>query len=150
MNRRTLLLALASAGCVSGAGNGIAESELPQVLAFRNPGCGCCEKWATLLQDAGFRITMTDDADLTARRKGLGVPESLAGCHVAQVGRYVIEGHVPIEDILRLLDQQPDAMGLAVPGMPAGSPGMETDGEADRYSVLVFHEDGTSTVYSQH
>jgi hypothetical protein len=141
---------LVSAGCALSTGNGIAQTELPAVLAFRNPGCACCEKWATLLENAGFKVSMTDDSDLPARRKALGVPESLAGCHVAQIGRYIIEGHVPVEDILRVLDQKPDVLGLAVPGMPAGSPGMETDGEVDRYSVLVFREDGSSEVYSQH
>ena len=149
MNRRSLMLALV-AGCAFRAGGVAAEAGLPKVVAYRNPGCGCCEKWAGLLEKAGFAVTMTEDPDLAARRKSLGIPELVVGCHLAQIGRYTIEGHVPVEDILRVLDEQPEAMGLAVPGMPAGSPGMETEGEADRYSVLIFNRDGTSKVYSQH
>jgi hypothetical protein len=144
------LLALSSAGCALMAGVALSTPKLPDVMAFRNPGCGCCESWAKLMEKAGFKITMSDDPDLAGRRKGLGVPESFAGCHFAQLGSYIIEGHVPVDDILRLLDEQPNAMGLAVPGMPAGSPGMETGGEAERYSVLIFQPDGSSEVYSQH
>jgi hypothetical protein len=123
--------------------NGVDKSKV-------NPGCQCCGNWANLMEQAGFMITMSDDPDLAARRKALGVPELLTGCHLAQIGRYIIEGHVPVDDILRLLDEQPDAMGLAVPGMPAGSPGMETESNAEKYSVLLFEADGTSKIYSQH
>jgi hypothetical protein len=150
INRRTLLATIASGYFLGTAGASLADPELPDVAAFRNPGCSCCENWAKLMKDAGFKITMSDDPDLAGRRKSLGVPESLAGCHLAQVGRYLIEGHVPIDDVLRVLDEQPDAMGLAVPGMPVGSPGMEVDGETEIYAVLLFKPDGTSKVYSQH
>ena len=130
------------------AGNAVAG--LPAVIAFRNPGCGCCEKWAENLTQAGFDITMTDDPALDARRAKLGVPADIAGCHTAQVGDYIIEGHVPPEDILRLLAEKPEARGLAVPGMPMGSSGMETDGPAEAYDVIVFMADGTSTIYARH
>ena len=125
-------------------------SGLPIITAFRNPGCGCCEKWAENLTKAGFEITMTDDPALDARRAKLGVPADIAGCHTAQVGDYIIEGHVPPEDILRLLAEKPEARGLAVPGMPMGSSGMEIDGPAEAYDVLVFMADGTSTLYARH
>jgi hypothetical protein len=151
VNRRSVLTAVASSWMLTGLSHRLfAAPNLPEVTAFRNPGCSCCESWAKLMEKSGFKITMSDDPDLAARRKALGVPESIAGCHLALVGRYVIEGHVPIDDVLRLLDEQPDAMGLAVPGMPAGSPGMETDGEAETYSVLIFKGDGASQVFSQH
>lgn len=151
INRRTLLLAAASSGFASaGARHAFARAELPTVAAYRNPGCGCCENWSNLLKAAGFKITMSDDPNLARRRQSLGIPESVAGCHLALIGRYMIEGHVPVEDIFRLLSEQPDAMGLAVPGMPSGSPGMETGGEVEKYSVLIFNADGTSKVYSQH
>ena len=130
------------------AGNAV--SGLPAVIAFRNPGCGCCEKWAENLTKAGFEITMTDDPALDARRARLGVPADIAGCHTAQAGDYIIEGHVPPEDILRLLAEKPEARGLAVPGMPMGSSGMETDGPAEAYDVLVFMADGSSKLYAHH
>lgn len=93
---------------------------------------------------------MTDDPALDARRAKLGVPAELAGCHTAEIGGYIIEGHVPPDDILRFLAEKPAARGLAVPGMPMGSSGMETDGPADAYDVLVFMTDGTSKVYARH
>lgn len=120
------------------------------VTAFRNPGCGCCEQWALRMEQAGFAVTMTDDSALDERRAALGVPAQLAGCHVALVGGYIIEGHVPPEDILSFLAAKPDARGLAVPGMPMGSPGMEMGGSADPYDVLIFTADGASKVYASH
>lgn len=127
-----------------------ATPKLPPVTAFRNPGCGCCEKWAENLTKAGFEITMTDDPALDKRRTQLGVPANLAGCHTAHVGDYIIEGHVPPDDILRFLAEGPAARGLAVPGMPMGSSGMETDGHADPYDVLIFMADGSSKLYARH
>jgi len=92
---------------------------------------------------------IADDPDLQARRTALGVPPSLAGCHLTQMDSYVIEGHVPVDDILKLLSERPAARGLAVPGMPSGSPGME-GGEAEKYDVLIFSADGSSKIYSSH
>lgn len=129
---------------------GSATSGLLSVTAFRNPGCGCCEKWAGLLTQAGFEVTMTDDPVLDERRAKLGVPAEIAGCHTAQMGDYIIEGHVPPEDILRFLAEKPAARGLAVAGMPMGSSGMETDGPADAYDVLIFMADGSSKLYARH
>lgn len=120
------------------------------VMAFRNPGCGCCEQWALRMEQAGFAVTMTDDPALDERRAALGVPAPLAGCHVALMGDYVFEGHVPPEDILSFLTAKPNARGLAVPGMPMGSPGMEMGGTADPYDVLIFTADGSSKVYASH
>jgi hypothetical protein len=129
---------------------GKATSGFPKVTAFRNPGCGCCEKWAGLLTQAGFEVTMTDDPALDERRAKLGVPAEIAGCHTAQMGDYIIEGHVPPADILRFLAEKPAARGLAVAGMPMGSSGMETDGPADAYDVLIFMADGSSKLYARH
>lgn len=150
LNRRGLLLGVAAVAVAATSHSALSGTDLPSVVAFRNPGCGCCENWAKLMEKARFKITMSDDPDLVARHKSLGVPEALTGCHVSQIGRYIVEGHVPVEDILRLLHEQPDATGLAVPGMPLGSPGMETDAEPEKYAVLIFNRDGTSKVYSQH
>ena len=128
----------------------MASADVPPVTAYRNPGCGCCEQWSERMKQAGFAVTMTDDPALDDRRAALGVPVALAGCHIAMVGDYVFEGHVPPEDILSFLATKPDARGLAVPGMPMGSPGMETGGTADRYDVLIFTADGSSNVYASH
>jgi hypothetical protein len=128
---------------------GLGASALPEVAAFRNPGCSCCESWVQHLRQAGFRVSMSDDPDLPARRKKLGMPESLAGCHLATVGSYVVDGHVPAQDIIRLLDDKPDALGLAVPGMPMGSPGME-GGDAEPFAVLIVARDGSTREFSRH
>jgi hypothetical protein len=148
MNRRFALLSLfAIATSFAGARVGRAAA-LPPVMAYRNPGCGCCEKWAERMKQAGFSVTIADDPALDVRRSGLGVPAELASCHTALIGDYVIEGHVPPEDILSLLDKRPLARGLAVPGMPMGSPGMETGGAADSYDTLLMAADGTWSVYA--
>lgn len=127
-----------------------AATALPAIKAYRNPGCGCCEKWAESLKQAGFDITMEDDADLATRKTKAGVPSDLSGCHTAFMGNYIIEGHVPVADIKRLLEEQPAALGLAVPGMPAESTGMEMGGTAVKYDVMLFAKDGTSHVYASH
>ena len=151
MNRRSLLLAMASAACgLASFGPGYAAPALPSVRAYHNPGCTCCHGWAKHMETAGFKVTLTEDADLAAKQKALGVPEALSGCHFARVGPYLITGHVPSEDVLRLLAEKPKAKGLALPGMPLGSPGMDTGGEPEKYTVLIFNADGTSKVYSQH
>jgi hypothetical protein len=120
------------------------------VKAYRNLGCGCCEKWADLMKTAGFSITMEDDDNLSGRKAALGVPEKLAGCHTALIGRYVFEGHVPPADIVQFLSEKPDALGLSVPGMPVGSPGMEAGDQKDAYDVLLMKKDGSSSIYKSY
>ncbi len=122
----------------------------PSIKTYRNPGCMCCEKWAGQLKQAGFSITMEDDPELEKRRNAAGVPADLAGCHTAFMGDYIIEGHVPVDDIKRLLAEKPVARGLAVPGMPAESPGMENGGEPDAFTVFLFKTDGSKTIYAAH
>lgn len=128
-----------------------AASPLPTVVAYRNPGCGCCERWAENMKAAGFAdLIMIDDPELENRRKKLGTPTDLAGCHLALIGDYVIEGHVPPEDVISLLSQKPNALGLAVPGMPVGSSGMEMGDKKEPYNVILFKADGTTQIYSKH
>ena len=122
-------------------------ASLPAVLAYRNPGCGCCEKWMEHMKAAGFPITMEDDDNLAARKAAFGVPANLSGCHTAVIGKYVFEGHVPPADIEIFLAEAPDALGLSVPGMPIGSPGMEVGDQKDAYDVLLMLGDGSSRVY---
>lgn len=123
---------------------------LPEIVVYRNPGCACCEVWASGLKADGFLVTLSDDPALDKRRADAGVPPGLAGCHTAFIGDYVIEGHVASDDIKRFLNEKPAALGLAVAGMPMGSPGMESGGKNDHYDVMLFTADGKSRIYASH
>lgn len=120
------------------------------ISAYRNPGCGCCEKWVEMLKAAGFEVNMQDDVDLAARRVAAGVPEDLAGCHTALMGDYVIEGHVPLAEIERLVTEKPAVRGIAVAGMPTGSPGMEMGESRDAYDVVAFAADGSRRIFAKY
>jgi hypothetical protein len=148
-NRRQLLQGASSMFLAFVVSPSSASSN-PAMLAYRNPGCGCCEKWAALMTESGLQVTMLDDPDLDKRRAEAGVPAELAGCHTAFMGDYIIEGHVPAEDIIRLLAESPAVRGIAVPGMPIGSPGMESGDRNDAYDVLAFKADGTWSVFASH
>lgn len=113
------------------------------VVVYKDPNCGCCDRWAKHVAAAGFSVRIEEARDLNAVRSLLGVPADLAGCHTAEAGGYLVEGHVPVGAISRLLQERPHAAGLAVPGMPAGSPGM--DGDPQRYPVILFGPSGRRT-----
>jgi hypothetical protein len=115
-------------------------AQTPAILVHKDPDCGCCAGWVQHLKDAGFAVTVEETTDLEPVRKRLRVPADLAACHTAEVDGYVLEGHVPAAAVRRLLDKRPTAIGLAVPGMPAGSPGME--GVPQRYHVVLFGANG--------
>ncbi len=123
--------------------------ELPRMTVWKDPSCGCCGNWVQHMREAGFDVTVRDREDMDQLKRLAGVPEGLQSCHTARVGNYMVEGHVPAADVKRLLAEQPDAHGLAVPGMPSGSPGME-NGEFDRYDVLLFQRGGNTKVFSSH
>ena len=115
---------------------------LPALVVHHDPTCGCCHKWVDHLRANGFSVTLTDEPSMKAVKARLGVPPALAACHTGEVGGYVIEGHVPADAIKRLLAERPSARGLAVPGMPIGSPGMEVEGSAPEiYDVMLFGAD---------
>ena len=114
-----------------------AEAESPTILVHKDPNCSCCSGWVRHLKDSGFAVRVEETTNLQPVRKRLGVPVDLAACHTAEVDGYVLEGHVPAAAVRRLLEQRPSAIGLAVPGMPAGSPGME-GGTPQRYDVVLF------------
>lgn len=121
----------------------------PLAEVWKDPNCGCCKDWNVYLEKAGFEVRVHDTGN-TGMRAKLGMPVKFGSCHTARIGGYVIEGHVPAREIQRLLREKPKAVGLAVPGMPIGSPGM--DGPAygtrkDAYDVLLVKKDGQSTVY---
>lgn len=119
------------------------------MTVYRDPGCGCCENWAALARRAGYQTTLIDAPDMQAVKRRLGVPAALAACHTAVAGGYVFEGHVPFAQMARLLrERRANIKGLAVPGMPAGSPGMEMpDGSQETFQVISFDAAGRSGVY---
>ncbi|AIA74964.1 metal-binding protein [Halomonas campaniensis] len=122
----------------------------PTVDVHSDPNCGCCSDWVSHLEEAGFEVNHQRDGDLRSIKMANGVPPELASCHTAIVEGYVIEGHVPASDIQRLLEEQPEVVGLTVPGMPHGSPGMET-GRVDDYAVLSWtRNDSTPTIFSEY
>jgi hypothetical protein len=121
------------------------------ITVYKDPSCGCCTKWIEHLRGAGLHPVVHDRSDMDALKDSLGVPAALRSCHTAVAGRYVIEGHVPAADVKRLVAAAPKGIvGIAAPGMPAGSPGMEVPGRADRYDVIAFAADGTTKLYAHH
>lgn len=119
---------------------------LPVVNVTKSPSCGCCGGWIAHIKMAGFPVQVVDDPDMDSVKQRLGVPADLASCHTAEVDGYVVEGHVPATAIRRLLTERPTATGLAAPGMPAGSPGMDFPGvEPEVFDVLLFGKTATRT-----
>lgn len=146
MQRRIFLGVAALFGAMPAIG--FAKAEQPLIEVYKSATCGCCEQWVDHLRANGFKVRAQNVPNTAAYRTKLGVPATLGSCHTGTIGGYVLEGHVPAADIKRLLAEKPKATGLAVPGMPMGSPGMEVPGEpADAYDVLLFRADGKSTVY---
>ena len=128
-----------------------ASPELPLVTVYKNRSCGCCGKWVEHMKRSGFPVEVHDLDNLDAVKTEAGIPAGLGSCHTAKVGGYFIEGHVPAEDVKRLLAQKPAAKGLTVPGMPAGSPGMEVpDGRVQPYDVQLVAADGSTSVFAHH
>lgn len=119
------------------------------VTVYRSPSCGCCEDWVEHLQANGFTVVVKDVEDMDAVKRRFSVPAPLQSCHTAMVDGYAVEGHVPASDIRRLLAERPKATGLAVPGMPIGSPGMEQGSQREPYSTILFGPAGQS-IYARH
>lgn len=144
--RRALLLGAASLLATQAVG---AATNGPRVRVWKDPNCGCCNDWIAHMQENGFVVDAHDEGNNGARHR-LGLSRQYASCHTALVQGYVVEGHVPASDIRRLLHDQPQALGLAVPGMPVGSPGMDGPvyaGRRDPYDVLLVQKDGSATVF---
>ncbi len=121
-----------------------------EITVFKDANCGCCKSWVEHLRKHSFTVVAKDTADLSGVKLVGRVPERLHSCHTAFVNGYVVEGHVPAADIQRLLKEKPKIAGIAVPGMPAGSPGMEMGGVRDAYDVIAFNRDGTTKVFARH
>jgi len=149
MNRRNLI-SLAVGAMALTAIPALAANTLPAVEVFKNPSCGCCGAWVDHLKAAGFdvKVTMVDDTSVV--RKKYGLPDKFGSCHTAVVGGYVVEGHVPAADVKKLLAMKPAAVGVAVPGMPVGSPGMEMGSRKDPYQVLLVDKQGRERVFSSY
>ena len=148
-DRRQLLLRAASLALLPLAPAAAMAQGKPRVEVWKDPNCGCCEEWVRHLGAHGFQVHVHDSGNTTARGR-LGIPEALGSCHTAVVGGYAIEGHVPAPDIRRLLRERPAAVGLAVPGMPVGSPGMDGPlyrGRKDAFAVLLVARDGSTQVF---
>ncbi len=126
------------------------NSAQPEVTVFKDPNCACCKAWVDHLRKHAFTVTTKDTSGLARIRNSARVPADHRSCHTAFVNGYVIEGHVPAEDIKRLLAEKPKVAGLAVGGMPIGSPGMEVGNRKDAYDVVAFTRDGTTRVFAKH
>lgn len=133
---------------------GMATASVAQTAmsVAKDPSCGCCSDWADIMEHAGYGVTIenTSYEALDVLKAARGVPAAMAGCHTATVGGYTIEGHVPAADIQRLLAEKPEAVGLAVPGMPMGSPGMGPETNRDAYNVILIKADGSTEVFSSY
>ncbi|RZL64726.1 MAG: DUF411 domain-containing protein [Variovorax sp.] len=154
MQRRTLLkraaplLAIASTATLPL----VALATAPMVEIWKDPNCGCCQDWVKHLHQNGLATTVHDEGNAAARTR-LGIPAKLGSCHTGLVGGYAIEGHVPAREVKRPLKEMPRAVGLAVPGMPVGSPGMDGPaygGQRDPYDVLLLLADGSTRVYQSY
>ena len=145
LSRRHLLAALAALAAVRPA----LAAPSPQVEVWKNRGCGCCSAWARHLEQAGFVVAAVHEVEnAAALGAAAGVPADLAGCHTARVAGYAVEGHVPAAAVRRLLAERPAVLGVAVPGMPVGSPGMEVPGRpAEPFDVIAFAADGSRALF---
>ncbi len=123
---------------------------LPNMVVYKTPTCGCCKKWVTHLEETGFGVKTTDLPDLSDIKAQFGVPQKMRSCHTAVIDGYIVEGHVPADVVQKMLREKPDIAGIAVPGMPIGSPGMEVEGRpADRYNIMAFDKNGQTSVYAE-
>ena len=144
---RGLALAVVSLVAVACSQKAQTTQTGPEIIVYKSPSCSCCAQWASYLRDSGFRVTVHAVNDVESMSRQFGVPAPLAACHTARVGGYTIVGHVPVADIERLLKERPAIAGLAVPGMPVGSPGMERGTTREAYDVMTFDEHGQTSVY---
>lgn len=152
VERRNLLRAGLAAVAIVAAGGGALGATPVAMTVYKDAGCGCCGAWIEhLRRAAAFKMTAVNRSNMADVKVRYGVPTALASCHTALVGRYVVEGHVPAADILRLLRTRPaGVIGLAVPGMPAGSPGMEVPGRSEPFATIAFGKDGQTSIFARH
>jgi hypothetical protein len=148
---RRIALALAAIVLAASAVGTTAQDRQPTIEVYKDPNCGCCSKWIDHLRSHGFTARAIDTAKMDDVKTSRGVPRQARSCHTGIVDGYVVEGHVPAADIQRLLKERPSIVGIAVPGMPIGSPGMEVPGtKAQTYDVIAFSKDGSTRVFASH
>jgi hypothetical protein len=159
IDRRVLLsaclaLPLLAAGCgrrEAASAVATASNAKQHVVIYKSESCGCCKEWVKHLEQAGFSTEVHDVDNLGPIKDRVGIPVAMGSCHTAEVAGYFVEGHVPADDVHRLLRERPTAKGLTVPGMPVGSPGMEVpSGEVAPYDVFLVAQDGSTTVFAHH
>lgn len=150
LNRRLFLAGL-GASCI-GLATPISASSRPLIQVLKDPDCGCCGAWIAIMQQEGFDLEVQNAAwdDLSRYKETNGIPQDMVSCHTGLVNGYFIEGHVPAADIRRLLAERPDAVGLSVPGMPFGSPGMGPENEREAYAVYLIRKDGSTEVFNNY
>jgi hypothetical protein len=148
MRRIPVLLAILTVTLIGGAAFRAQQAQ-PGVVVYKTPTCGCCSLWIEHLRANGFDVKAVDVDDIESVKTTYGIPANLESCHTAVVANYAIEGHVPADAVQRLLRERPDVAGIAVPGMPIGSPGMEVGDRLDPYSIMSFKRDGTSAVFDR-
>lgn len=146
LSRRLVLAGFLSAGALPACAR-----QARSLTVYKTATCPCCDGWIEHIRRAGFEPAVEVLPELSGVRARLGVPDEAASCHTGMVGGYAVEGHVPAQDVLRLLSERPRARGIAVPGMPLGSPGMETrDGRRETYATLLIGLDGALSVFARH
>lgn len=151
MRESSWIVALIALLGIGACGESAAPEAGPSVVVYKSATCGCCRLWAEHLRKAGFAVDARNVDNLDPIKQRVGVPVGRGSCHTAEVAGYFVEGHVPADDIKRLLAERPNAKGLAVPGMPVGSPGMEApSGEVKPYDVLLVSQDGSTRVFAHH
>ena len=123
-------------------------ADAPTLTVYKSPTCGCCSMWVEHMEAAGFTVDARDRDDMEAVKDSLGLPQDLGSCHTGVIDGYVVEGHVPADQVARLLEERPQALGLSVPGMPVGSPGMEMGDRRDPYDVLLVGTGGEAAVFA--
>ncbi|WP_412049502.1 DUF411 domain-containing protein [Hoeflea sp. Naph1] len=150
-SRRTLLIGGAALVAASPL-RALAQGAGPAIHVMKDPNCGCCSAWIEILENDGFSVTTEASAGTLLMRYKLdnGIPQEMASCHTGRIEGYMIEGHVPAADIWRLLEERPDAVGLAVPGMPYGSPGMGPESEREAFDVFLIRGDGSTEVFTSY
>jgi len=150
LDRRLFLAGLGASGM--GLATPALATAKPLIQVLKDPDCGCCGGWIEIMQREGFEMLVQDTSweNLSRYKATNGIPDEMVSCHTGLVDGYFVEGHVPAADIRRLLDERPDAVGLATPGMPYGAPGMGPENERDAYTVFLIHKDGSTEVFSHY
>ncbi len=153
MKKTTLIVGLVLSLCLVTAGTMWTLNDVnaeTTMTVYKSATCGCCKKWITHMEENGFKVEGVDVQNMDAVKQKIGIPGKLASCHTAIVDGYIVEGHVPATDVKKLLAEKKDVLGISVPGMPVGTPGMEMGDRVDRYDVISFNKEGHLEIWQQY